>query len=247
MKKKIISLCFLFITPIISAQTECMDLTNYTDQYLDFVTTDDVVFPTGSAFITTGGLNYIKIDENDVYQTISGDTLTFSGNIGINAQFFDCSNYQLEMGISNPVGMAIDGTVVFSGGNPPTSFTGPSFTFTSVGSNSYKIEGTFTNVVLSSPSTQLYEVCFTCEGMGIEEHSASSFTVYPNPSTEKFTVDFPSETAQITLSDFSGRVINDQLVTAQSTIEITDLPAGSYHVTCTMPTGNSLHTVLIKK
>lgn len=247
MKKKIISLCFLFITTIISAQTECMDLTNYTDQYLDFVTTDDVVFPTGSAFITTGGLNYIKIDENDVYQTISGDTLTFSGNIGINAQFFDCSNYQLEMGVSNPVGMAVDGTVVFSGGNLPTSFTGPSFTFTSAGSNSYKIEGTFTNVVLSSPSTQLYEVCFTCEGMGIEEHSAGSFLVYPNPSTEKFTVDIPTETAQITLSDFSGRVINEQLVTTQSTIEITDLPAGSYHVTCTMPTGNSLHTVLIKK
>ena len=84
--------------------------------------------------------------------------------------------------------------------------------------------------------------------MGIEEHSAGSFLVYPNPSIEKFTVDFPSETAQITLSDFSGRVINDQLlVTAQSTIEITDLPAGSYHVTCTMPNGNSLHTVLIKK
>jgi hypothetical protein len=247
MKKKFVSLYLVFITSIVSAQTECMDLTNYTDQYLDFVSTDDIVFPIGSAFITTGGLNYIKIDDNDVYQTISGDTLTFSGNIGINAQFFDCSNYQLEMGISNPVGMAVDGTVVFSGGNPPTSFTGSSFTFTSTGSNSYKLEGMFTNVVLSSPSTQLYEVCFTCEGMGIEEHSAGSFLIYPNPSTEKFTVDFPSETAQITLSDFSGRVINDQLVTAQSTIEITDLPAGSYHVTCTMPTGNSLHTVLIKK
>lgn len=247
MKKKIVSLCLLFITSIISAQTECMDLTFYTDQYLDFVTTDDVVFPTGSAFITTGGLNYIKIDENDVYQTISGDTLTFSGNIGINAQFFDCSNYQLEMGISNPVGMAVDGTVVFSGGNPPPSFTGPSFTFTSTGSNSYKIEGTFTNVVLSSPSTQLYEVCFTCEGMGIEEHSAGSFLVYPNPSEEKFTVDISTETARLAIWDFSGRLIHEQQVTAQSTIEISDLSAGSYYVTCTMPTGNSLHTVLIKK
>jgi hypothetical protein len=206
-----------------------------------------VVFPTGSAFITSGGLNYIKIDEHDVYQTISGDTLTFSGNIGINAQFFDCSNYQLEMGISNPVGMAVDGTVVFSGGNPPTSFTGPSFTFTSTGNNSYNIEGMFTNVVLSSPSTQLYDVCFTCEGMGIEEHSAGSFLVYPNPSAEKFTVDISTETARLAIRDFSGRLILEQQVTAQSTIEITELPAGSYHVTCAMPTGNSLHTVLIKK
>lgn len=247
MKKKIVSLCLLFSSSVVSAQTECIDLTNYTDQYLDFVTTDDVVFPTGSAFITSGGLNYIKINENDVYQTISGDTLTFSGNIGINAQFFDCSNYQLEMGISNPVGMAVDGTVVFSGGNPPTSFTGPSFSFTSTGSNSYKIEGTFTNVVLSSPSTQLYEVCFTCEGMGIEEQSAGSFMVYPNPSEEKFTVDIPTETARLALRDFSGRLIYEQEVTTQSTIEITHLPAGSYHVTCTLPTGNSLHTILVKK
>lgn len=247
MKKKIVSLCLLFSSSVVSAQTECIDLTNYTDQYLDFVSTDDVVFPTGSAFITSGGLNYIKIDENDVYQTINGDTLTFSGNIGINAQFFDCSNYKLEMGISNPVGMAVDGTVVFSGGNPPTSFTGPSFSFTSSGSNSYKIEGTFTNVVLSSPSTQLYEVCFTCEGMGIEEQSAGSFMVYPNPSEEKFTVDIPTETAQLALMDFSGRLIYEQEVTTQSTIEITHLPAGSYHVTCALPTGNSLHTILIKK
>jgi hypothetical protein len=151
------------------------------------------------------------------------------------------------MGISNPVGMAVDGTVVFSGGNPPTSFTGPSFTFTSTGSNSYNIEGTFTNVVLSSPSTQLYEVCFTCEGMGIEEHSAGSFLVYPNPSEEKFTVDISTETARLAIWDFSGRLIHEQQVTAQSTIEISDLSAGSYYVTCTMPTGNSLHTVLIKK
>lgn len=247
MKKKFVSLCLVFITSIVSAQTECMDLTNYTDQYLDFVSTDDLVFPIGSAFITTGGLNYIKIDDNDVYQTISGDTLTFSGNIGINAQFFDCSNYVLEMGISNPVGLVVEGTVVFSGGNPPSSFTGPSFTFTTNGNDSYTIEGVFTTIVLSSPSTQLYEVCFTCEGMGIEEHSAGSFTVYPNPSEEKFTVDIPTETARLTLRDFSGRLIYEQEVTKQSTIEITNLPAGSYHVMCTIPTGNSLHTILVKK
>ena len=247
MKKIFLLFNAVLLTSVVSAQTECMDLTNYTDQYLDFVSTDDLVFPIGSAFITTGGLNYIKIDDNDVYQTISGDTLTFSGNIGINAQFFDCSNYVLEMGISNPVGLVVEGTVVFSGGNPPTTFTGPSFTFTSNGNDSYTIEGMFTTIVLSSPSTQLYEVCFTCEGMGIEEQSNASFLVYPNPTTETFSVDLPVETAIVSLIDFSGRLIQKETISTQNSLNISSLPAGSYHVTCTLPNGNSLHSILVKE
>lgn len=246
--KKITFLSAILISTLVQAQTECMDLTNYTDQYLDFVSTDDVTFPSGSAFITTGGLNYIKIDDTDVYQTISGDTLTFSGNIGINAQFFDCSNYILDLGISNPIGMVIDGTIIFSGGNPPTSFTGPAFTFTSLGNNSYTIEGFFTNVVLSSPSTQLYDVCFTCEGMGVDELSAAQIKTFPNPTSGAFTIELPESQGELALYDLKGVFVEEfQLTTVSTCIDIETLPAGIYQAICRLSSGKIARQLIVKQ
>ena len=245
--KKIISLSAILISTLGLAQTECMDLTNYTDQYLDFVSSDDATFPSGAAFITTGGLNYIKIDDTDVYQTISGDTLTFSGNIGINAQFFDCSISILELSFSNPVGMVIDGTIVFSGGNPPSTFTGPTFTFTSLGNNSYTIEGFFTNVVLTSPSTQLYDVCFTCEGMGIDELYAAQIKAFPNPTSGQITFELPESARNLSFYDVRGVLICEYPLTTSSTqLDIEALPSGTYQAVCKLSSGKIARQLILK-
>ncbi len=247
MTKTLFFMVIAFAGYSVSAQTECMDLTNYTDQYLDFVSTDDVVFAPGSSFITTGGLNYIKIDPNDVYQTINGDTLTFSGNIGVNVQYFDCSNYVLQMGISNPTGMVIDGTVVFSGGNPPATSTGPTFTFISSGTGIYELQGMFSNVVISSPSTQLYDVCFTCVGMGLNDLENEALTIFPNPTEDIITLQIPTENASISVYDMTGRMAMKADVHASSTsLNVSELPQGVYRAVCTFENGHSTSKLLFK-
>jgi len=226
-------LLFLFVILINQsfAQTECMDLVNYTNQYLDFVSTDDVTFPPGSPFISQGGLNYVKIDENDVYQTINGDTLSFSGDLGVNVQFFDCSNYLIVFSANNLTTLSVDGTSVFTNGNISTSFTGPGFTFQSNGVDSFSLQGTFTNLVLSAPSGTIYGLCFTCEGMGISENT-QGINCYPNPVNDILYLDnLGFESQEFSLFNFSGQKINSGTVDGNHPIiDFSNLNNGIFYI-----------------
>src|SRR3989338_7307031 len=142
--------------------TTCVDLSAYDNAYLNAVSFDDVTYPIGTAFVTSGYIQYVKPSSGNSYQFIQGDSLLYIGDIDIDVSTDPCSDHTLTFSSMFLYGLTVDGTVVFNAGNPPASFNGSGWTFTWLGGQDYQISGDFDVVSLSSSTNFLFNVCLVC-------------------------------------------------------------------------------------
>ncbi|MGB3946400.1 MAG: hypothetical protein WBM13_00325, partial [Bacteroidia bacterium] len=107
--KKIFTISIVVLIYSMSfSQTQCVSLSGYNNVYLDSVSVNDVAYPPGSAFITSGNIQYIKPHVGNMYQFITGDSLMYIGDIDINISTSNCTNRTLTFSVIYLNGLAID-------------------------------------------------------------------------------------------------------------------------------------------
>ncbi len=95
---------------------------------------------------------------------------------------------------------------------------------------------------LSNPRAIVVRPDFSC-GLGLDEANNSiDASVYPNPSADKFTVQFENEISEaiVTLTDLNGRVVYQQengATTSVFTVETANLANGMYTLRVQSPSG----------
>ncbi|MDD5183671.1 MAG: leucine-rich repeat protein [Paludibacter sp.] len=60
--------------------------------------------------------------------------------------------------------------------------------------------------------------------------SESNIKIYPNPATDKFSISGLDETAQLTITDLSGKVLVCKQIAGKNTVSVMELPKGIYIV-----------------
>jgi PKD repeat protein len=133
----------------------------------------------------------------------------------------------------------------FEGGIPST-YTGttpPAITYNTPGSFYVKliVVNDWTSDTLIKPD-YIY-----VGGVGINEHSQNSVTVFPNPVKDLMTIQATSNIKEINLYDVTGQIVIAQTVNANKiTISTSDLSAGIYSLKTILNTGTIIKKVVIQ-
>jgi len=146
---------------------QCVDLSGYDNTYLNAVTSDNTTYPVGSAFITSGDIQYVKPSLGNFYQFIYGDSLMYIGDIDIDVSSSTCTNKTLTYKTLYNEGMMVDGDTIFYFSTIPTSYNGNGFTFEYDGINTFTVTGDFDVVSLFSSTNFLFGVCLDCSSSSI--------------------------------------------------------------------------------
>ena len=67
--------------------------------------------------------------------------------------------------------------------------------------------------------------------LGVDDFFSKQFSVYPNPTTDEFTIEMPNtfSTADVSIFDYLGRAVSNQKISStNSTINVSLLNAGNY-------------------
>ncbi len=200
----------------LSAQVECVSLNGYTDIYLDFVSTDDNTFPPGTLFVSSGNISYMKLGNFDVYQTVSGDTLGYMGDIGIDVSYPQCSDKILLFSVDTLDELIVDDETVFTAGNTIGTFNGMNFTVSHPANGPYTVQGQFNLVKLFSGQNRLYDVCLTCIGAGIDDMEQSSLLLYPNPAKGNIQLRSKHMVEKCRLFSTAGKLLGEYQIDAVS-------------------------------
>lgn len=113
----------------------------------------------------------------------------------------------------------------FGDGNQESTFLDPTHEYTANGTYTVCLE-----VVNGNGCTD--EICKTVTviGVGIKETNATSFEIFPNPSNGIFTVNYNGQ-ATVTVTNVIGKTISKSALSNTSTIDLTQMPSGTYFVT----------------
>ena len=129
---------------------------------------------------------------------------------------------------SSPVQLtAIPSGGVFSGSGVSANEFIPS----QAGVGSHTVQYSYVDEFSCSSSEEIQIEVDSC--LSLNENYLEDFYVYPNPTSEKFTIEFESEfTGKVSLIGVDGKVLMDQNLIAQSKqeIDITELPVGIYWI-----------------
>ena len=182
------------------------------------VTSNIIVSPTAStAYTVTGtsnGCSTTKVANVTVY-VLPPVTLSLSSSAV-------CSNSTGTVSLS---GTPAGGT--FSG----TGVTGNSFNPATSGAGTFTLTYSYTDANSCSKTDQKTIAVNVCTD--IQEASNSLFTIYPNPTSGYFTINFDSNTEKIDLDVFDAigkLVLSQQEVTDHSTFSLEQFANGIYNV-----------------
>ena len=146
--------------------------------------------------------------------------------------------------IGYPTAIAIGGTVTFTdqsinspsswawtfaGGTPPTSDLQhpPAIQYNTSGS--YTVTLVVTNS--SGSNTKIRTNYIHVGGVGIDDHSIPPLKIYPNPVTDKLTIESVDNMQQIQIFDMTGQLILNQMVTGKTlTFSTSMLRSGVYNL-----------------
>lgn len=235
-----------------SSTVNCVELDPYTEAYLNDVSTDDVTYPVGSAFIVDGDIQYVKPSTGNFYQFIQGDSLMYIGDIDIDVSTANCTNKILTFSSVYNIGMAIDGDTVFHLSPIPTTYNGNGFTFEYDGTTTFTITGDFDVVSILSSTNFLFDVCLTCNGtLGIQPfqlQTSAEYKVYPNPTNGKFIlVSSSNAPIECVLMNSNGQFISNSLNAANELeFDLENHENGIYFLKIVESSGNVIVQKVIK-
>ncbi len=228
--------------------TVCVSLASYTESYLLDVSTDDVTYPVGTAFITAGDIHYVKPSSGNFYQFIMGDTLMYIGDIDIDVSSSICTNNSLVFTSAYTIGIAIDGDTIFNSMVSPASYIGAGFEFTYFGNGQYQVTGDFDVVSIFSSTNFLFDVCLECNSSASVENNVSdeiSFDIFPNPSNGIFNIssDEIMDIHYQILNTEGVVIVAETIINGNAKIDLTEYPSGLYFLVLR----NNLNTQTVKK
>ena len=191
---------------------------------------NDSLANTGDMTLTSNDFYYIVSNACGA-DTASIEVSTFQpANTGTPVTPFEVCNWgniYLYDGLS--------GTIDFGGNwNDDTGtgvLTGASLQVSALNAGSYQFTYTASNGVCADATTTITVDLNDCTG--IDEPAASNFSVYPNPSTGLFTIEFEGVVSNVKLSilDLNGRIVYSQtLVKNKTNVDLNTIANGVYTV-----------------
>ncbi|TVR76653.1 MAG: T9SS C-terminal target domain-containing protein [Chitinophagaceae bacterium] len=235
-------------------ESSCLDLSAYSDSYLQDVSTDDITYPVGSAFISNNFISYVKPSIGNAYGYILGDTLKFDGELDIDVSTFTCSKKKLEFynGEWGHFGIAVDNDTIFTGpATPPTNYVGTGWVYEYDGNLKFTITGDFNIVsLLSGPNQEVFGTCLSCEEESLNIKEINSFypVLYPNPIDDILNIkiaDYEKYTARI--YSVSGiNLGNFEISESPASFRLSYLKSGIYFVKLENVSGKVFHYKIVK-
>ncbi len=227
------------------------------DNFLFFTATSPFTIVSVKVYANGAGNRTIALIDRADGSTVASSTINIpdgESRITLNFAVPDAGDYGLRVAGGNPQ-LWRDGT----GSNPSYPYalgTVGSITSSSVaGANAtayyyffYDWEVDVVGTLCEGPRTP---VVVTVGTVGIADGSNSGVSVFPNPATDRITVNFGTTlgTATVELLDVTGRVAKSVSATQQSpvlNIGVADLAAGDYVVRVKQNGNTSMHRVVIK-
>ena len=195
---------------VLHAQSDCIDFTQYDNNFLDDVTFDHSTYPVGDAFISEGDLSIIKPDSNSVYQFIDGanNGMCYIGQLGIDVSSANYACKKLSYKLVGGFGLVIDQDTL---NNSWTAIPGDTIIYRPnymvdiqdlSGELMYTIEGDFNYVEISTSTTCISEMCLTsCSTIPscVDFSPYNDFNFLNEVSTNH--TDYPYDSAFITTGD----------------------------------------------
>ena len=185
-KQKLLLMKSLFSFLMFSAaitgftQADCINFGDYTQDYLNDVTSDHVTYPAGTAFITSGDLELIKPNTNSFYQFIDSaeNEMCYIGELGIDVSSanYNCKKLSFDIVASNWI--VIDGDSINST-YQDTIINNANWTYeasTNSGTNKKTITGNFDYVEVSTSTICISNICLSNCAVGIS--SCLDFSQY---------------------------------------------------------------------
>lgn len=176
----------------------------------------------------------------------------------------------LEGGVINQTGIAITGTLDFSGGTAisGTDFTGMTIFSIPDGDSAVQVpvmviddlipEGTETVTgVISGPSigtinpnasTSTLNIIDNDSTLNVGENNLIELSIHPNPISSEFKLKSEVQLMSYVMLDMNGRVVSgDELKTKETTIRAAELSAGVYVLEVLLGNGKKITRKVIKK
>ncbi|MFN6086813.1 MAG: T9SS type A sorting domain-containing protein [Fluviicola sp.] len=185
-----------------STNSSCIDFSNYDNSYLNDVTSDDITYPVGSAFISSGDLNLVKYD-NTFYQFIDtvNNRMCYIGALGMDVANAPYSCRILTFELIAGVNVIVDGdTNIVSAGANYTN-TNWNMTMSSGSPMLVTITGNFDLVTVNSSTICISNICLSsCSS----NSSCIDFSDYSNSYIDQVTVNdtvYPVGTSFMTSGD----------------------------------------------
>ncbi|MFM6983270.1 MAG: T9SS type A sorting domain-containing protein, partial [Chitinophagaceae bacterium] len=197
--------------------------------YLDTSTTVNILnntFDSADVFINF----YVSVSNNYKYQVI--------GNNFLNARLYDVKFMVSSQTAGQFISHNMDGN--YWGTTDTLLIAAGIYDFNDDITSPYKVSF---NSFLNNPTTTCVQ-----QYVGLQQQDASSFVLYPNPSSGDFTVRFnEAKSRQLLVYDLQGRVMMDyQLNDAQTIVNAQHLSAGIYMVLVRDASGNVItHSISI--
>ncbi|MCB0478649.1 MAG: T9SS type A sorting domain-containing protein [Crocinitomicaceae bacterium] len=215
----------------------CLDFSQYDNAYVDSVTQDNLNFPPGTAFMTQGDIQIVKIDNMSFFQGIQGDSsLFYIGNLAMDVSTMNCNNKKLTFKVIYVEHIAINGDTLAQLPTPTSFYQGNGYTLQYDGNGQYTVTGDFDVVTLLSQTNFLWDVCLECLTTASIEQEESIATLelllYPNPTSGLININFPEkENYEIHVLDAQGRLFNTQQVNGENhQLDLSSSPNGIYFV-----------------
>jgi hypothetical protein len=124
------------------------------------------------------------------------------------------------------------------------------FDFTDEGQLTYQSVTIFMNFNMTDTADQVYywDNLVLGEPLGVSENTLANITLYPNPATSVVVLQASQEIATIQVLNLLGQRISSVTVNnTKSTINVSDLSAGTYIANVLFSNGNTQNINFIKK
>ena len=203
--KTTLSLLILILSFSLFGQSDCINFGNYDNAFLNDVSTDNVTYPIGDAFITEGDIQLIKPDGTTLYQNIDSaqNEMLYIGNLGIDVSSSNFGCRKLTFGLTGASTVIVDGESIPASGT--YTYNGSGWTATcALGTSVYEftIEGDFDYVEIGISTALIRNICL--ESCSSPSGSCVQFGNYDNNFLNDVTADnvtYPPGDAFITEGD----------------------------------------------
>lgn len=200
-----------------------------------------------SVFVGATSVSFTQINDTTVTftipQTATSGQITVSTSVGksISAQTLTIVNQSVSItqsgmtltanynGSSQATYQWID---CLNGNSPIANATNPTYTATQNGLYA---------VTIVENQCSITSTCFTINSASLSENEAMNLNVYPNPTTNKLTIDSEELIQSIQITDQLGRVMHNQPVQHnQVMLSIQELATGNYWLEVNTDAGTSI-------
>lgn len=104
--------------------------------------------------------------------------------------------------------------------------------------------GSYAVVVTGAGGCASTSSCVTISTIGIDEIAQDYVKVYPNPTLDVVTIDFPYNSAVVKVIDAQGKMISESVIVSGQDVSLMNCERGLYYFTVTTESGSSIHKVV---